>query len=106
MKASQMKLALVAGLALGMSTTVMAKTSGGYLWTQGGHKVRITAGDGIPDPFKVFPRHVQGENFTFVITDSDSNVLVYTKDNTFDLDSPCRWNHHQRRFDAVPGSTG
>jgi hypothetical protein len=86
MNSHRTKVVLVAGLALGIATTSLAKTSGGYLWAQGGPQVRITAGDGIPDPFSVFPRHVQGENFTFAITDSDSNVLVYTKENIFDLE--------------------
>ncbi|MDF7823261.1 hypothetical protein P4B35_04500 [Pontiellaceae bacterium B12227] len=86
MKAQPVKVFMAAGLAFGISATALADCNGGYLWTKGGQKVRITAGDGIPDPINVYPRHVKGQNFTFAITDSDSNVLVYTQDNTIDLE--------------------
>ena len=75
--------------AIALSThlgTVLADCNGGWLWSNRGQKVRITAGDGIPDPIRVFPRHVKGQNFTFAITDSDSNVLAYTAENVFDLE--------------------
>lgn len=87
MNARMIKQVATAGLALGLTAAgALADCNGGYLWTRGGATVRITAGDGIPDPFKVFPRHVKGENFTFAVTDSDSNVLLYSADNTFDLE--------------------
>lgn len=72
-------------LSIGLGTAI-AETRGGWLWSSEGQNVHITAGDGIPDPIRIFPRHVQGENFTFAITDSDSNVLVYTTDNVVDLE--------------------
>lgn len=88
MNARKMKWAVYAGLALSFSAigAMAEECRGGYLWTRGGSTIRITAGDGIPDPFQVFPRHVRGQNYTFAITDSDSNVLAYTTDNTFDLE--------------------
>lgn len=82
-----MKTWILSTLALSIGLgTAMAETKGGWLWTKGGSKVHITAGDGIPDPIRIFPRHVRGENFTFAITDSDSNVLVYTQNNVVDLE--------------------
>lgn len=83
----QVKLATFTGLAIGLSTAgAIAKSNGGYLWTKGGPNVKISVGDGIPDPIKVYPRYVVGENFTFAITDSDSNVLAYTTENIIDLE--------------------
>lgn len=82
-----MKALVLASMALSASLgTAMADCHGGRLWTKGGANVKITVGDGIPDPVRVFPRHVQGQNFTFAITDSDSNVLAYTTGNTIDLE--------------------
>ena len=83
----QLKTAACTGLALSLTAAIsMAELRGGKLWTKGGPKVKITVGDGIPDPVRIFPRHVVGENFTFAITDSDSNVLAYTKENVIDLE--------------------
>jgi len=59
---------------------------GGFLYTGQGNKITITTGDGIPDPIQVFPFRVRGDNFTFVITDSESTVLAYTTNNTIDLE--------------------
>ncbi|MEE9369609.1 MAG: hypothetical protein V3V05_12225 [Pontiella sp.] len=81
------KLTLFAGLVMGITATIAsADCKGGYLWTPGGTTIKITAGDGIADPFTVYPRHVQSQNFAFVITDNDSNVLAYPPGNTFDLE--------------------
>ena len=66
--------------------SLLADVNAGYLWSESGRNVTITAGDDIPDPVEVFPLGVKAPQFTFVITDSDSNVLVYSESNIFDLD--------------------
>ena len=88
MKRSVFLKSLVAGCAIAAlgSVSAHAECRGGYLWSDQGQNITIIAGDGIPDPFQVFPLGVKGENFTFVITDSESNILVYPEGNTFDLE--------------------
>lgn len=78
---------LLCALAL-TPTLVVAESDSkaGYLWSPSGHHVTITAGDDIPDPVAVFPIGVSAPHFSFVITDSESNVLMYTDVNVFDLD--------------------
>lgn len=68
--------------------TLLAESSvqAGFLWSNEGQSVTIIAGDDIPDPVKVFPLGVEAPNFTFVITNSESQVLAYTDSNEFDLD--------------------
>lgn len=59
----------------------------GSLWSPSGTNVTITAGDDVPDPVSIFPVGVDAPNFTFVITDEDSNVLMYTTTNVIDLEA-------------------
>lgn len=81
-------LPITLGLCLAASTSSLAqdKLKAGFLWSDQGNSVSIIAGDNIPDPIRIFPLRVKSENFTFVITDSDRNVLTYTTNNVVDLD--------------------
>lgn len=87
MKTNTTKTVLLAGIAIAATAaSSFAEARGGFLWTKGGRVKNIKVGDGISDAFTVFPRQVQGQNFTFVITDPDTNILAFRKDNTFDLE--------------------
>ena len=79
----QKALACVLALA---PAALLADAQAGYLWSPSGQHVSIMAGDGIPDPVEVFPIGVNAPNFSFVITDSEAKVLMYTDSNIFDLD--------------------
>lgn len=74
-------------LALCSASLLADHPKAGHLWSPSGRSVTITAGDDIPDPVAIFPIGVNAPNFSFVITDSDSNVLMYTDSNVVDLDA-------------------
>lgn len=82
-----MKLISYLALFLASSSALLAADpKAGSLWSPSGTNVTITAGDDIPDPISVIPVGVDSPNFSFVITDSESNVLMYTTKNVIDLD--------------------
>lgn len=86
MKTKPLKLLLCALALTPALVFAGGEPKGGHLWSPSGHHVTITAGDDIPDPVSVFPIGVSAPNFSFVITDDESNVLMYTDVNVFDLD--------------------
>lgn len=67
-------------------TVIRTAVNSGEISLDGETSISICAGDGVPDPLDVTLTGQEGDNFTWVITDADGNILDLPDAPPFDLE--------------------